>query len=297
MMCHFFFYTQTLTCSESKLPTDKVLQHNILGFVKKPPNPNPNPNPNPDGDFYLYETINSIIEYSKGFFTLKITYMLFLTLGYKIKILPIITIGKLVPALNWAKCLKLFFSRQSAINYFFLKTSRILRDYTPSFICYINHIDNKHLNKLKIKNTLIFCKKNFIIHNTKINSTSIRHFNQLSLNQLDNNLKIKPLSDIDKFSYYLTGLIEGDGTIIVPKTLKTKNRINYPCIQIVFNLKDLPLALLIKKELNQGSLSRKKGINAYVLTINSYLGLLYLISLINGKMKTPKIYSLFNLID
>lgn len=100
------------------------------------------------------------------------------------------------------------------------------------------------------------------------------------------------------FSYYLTGLIEGDGTIITPKTLRsTKGKLNYPAIQIVFHLKDLPLALLVQKELGVGSLSRKKGVDAYILTINSYSGILSVISLINGKMRTPKIYSLNALID
>jgi hypothetical protein len=68
-------------------------------------------------------------------------------------------------------------------------------------------------------------------------------------------------------------------------------------IQIVFHLKDLPLALIVQKELGVGSLSRKKGVNAYILTINSYEGILLVISLINGKMRTPKIYSLNALID
>lgn len=110
------------------------------------------------------------------------------------------------------------------------------------------------------------------------------------------------------FSAYLAGLIEGDGTIIVPKTLRSpKGKLNYPSIQIVFHLKDLPLALIIQKELGFGSISsrasardkrkRKKGVNAYILTINSYEGLLFVISLINGNMRTPKIYSLYELID
>jgi hypothetical protein len=100
------------------------------------------------------------------------------------------------------------------------------------------------------------------------------------------------------FSYYFTGLIEGDGTIITPKTLRSpKGKLNYPSIQIVFHLKDLPLALLIQKELGVGSLSRKKGVDAYILTINSYDGILFVISLINGNMRTPKIHSLNALID
>nr|YP_010555402.1 LAGLIDADG endonuclease [Ramaria cf. rubripermanens]UYR22150.1 LAGLIDADG endonuclease [Ramaria cf. rubripermanens] len=100
------------------------------------------------------------------------------------------------------------------------------------------------------------------------------------------------------FSYYLTGLIEGDGTIIVPKTERSiKGRLNYPSIQIVFHLKDLPLALLIHKNLGHGSISRKKGVNAYILTINDIEGLILIVHLINGKLRTPKIYAFQNLID
>lgn len=70
------------------------------------------------------------------------------------------------------------------------------------------------------------------------------------------------------FSWYLAGLIEGDGTIIVPKTLRSdKGRLNYASVQIVFHLKDLPLALLIQKELGNGSTARRKGANAYIFTI------------------------------
>ena len=112
-----------------------------------------------------------------------------------------------------------------------------------------------------------------------------------------NERNINDLSHLP-FAKYLAGLIEGDGTIVVPTTLRSpKGRLNYPSIQIVFQLKDLPLALIIQKELGLGSLHRKKGVNAYVLSINSYQGLILLINLLNGNMKTPKIYSLYNLID
>ncbi|KAF9818423.1 hypothetical protein IEO21_02772 [Rhodonia placenta] len=100
------------------------------------------------------------------------------------------------------------------------------------------------------------------------------------------------------FSAYLAGLIEGDGTIIVPKSTRSdKGKLNYPSIQIVFHLKDLPLAMLIQKELRHGSLSRKKGVNAYILTINNFEGLILICSLINGNMRTPKIHALSRLID
>ena len=100
------------------------------------------------------------------------------------------------------------------------------------------------------------------------------------------------------FSSYLAGLIEGDGTIIVPKTERSaKGVLNYASVQIVFHLKDLPLALIIQKVLGEGSLAKKKGVNAYILTINSYKGLILIVSLLNGNMRTPKIESLYKLID
>jgi hypothetical protein len=176
--------------------------------------------------------------------------------------LPVLAGAFLVPALNSAICWELFSSSaiketQSAGNLFDFNLIGILRDYPPELIC---------------------CN---ILPPVKTN----------------NSLKYKDLSDL-KFSSYLAGLIEGDGTIVVPKTERSaKYKINYPSIQIVFHLKDLPLALMIQKELKIGSLSRKKGVNAYILTINSLEGLLLLTSIINGNMRTPKIYALNNLID
>ena len=77
------------------------------------------------------------------------------------------------------------------------------------------------------------------------------------------------------FASYLTGLIESDGTIIVPNTLRSsKGKLNYPSIQIVFHLKDLPLPLMIQKELV--SVLFQKGVNAYILTILKVYYLLYL---------------------
>ncbi|GGU89521.1 hypothetical protein GCM10010211_65150 [Streptomyces albospinus] len=149
----------------------------------------------------------------------------------------------------------------------------ILRDSMPEFIFYISPV--------------------IISQSTEI--LDKRFLDQKSL-KLINNKKYADSSS-NNFSYYLTGLIEGDGTIIVPDSIRSeKGRLNYPSIQIVFHLKDLPLALLIQKELGHGSLSRKKGVNAYILTINNISGLLLIVKLINGKMRTPKIVSLNKLI-
>jgi LAGLIDADG endonuclease len=108
----------------------------------------------------------------------------------------------------------------------------------------------------------------------------------------------KESSNNSNLAYYIAGLIEGDGSIHVPKTERSiKGKLNYPSITVVFHLKDLPLALLIQKTLNNGSMFRVKGSNAYNLTINSNNGLILITNLINGKMRTPKMYALHNLID
>ena len=178
--------------------------------------------------------------------------------------LPVLAGEFIVPALNSAICWKLFplniFNEtQSAGNLFNFNFIRILRDYTPELIC---------CNILPI---------------TPVKTNS--------------NLIYKDLSSLN-FSSYLAGLLEGNGTIILPKAERSsKAKLNYPSIQIRFLLKDLPLALLIHQKLRKGSLSRRKGSNSYVLTINRYKDLVLLTSLINGNMKTPKISDLNNLID
>lgn len=193
--------------------------------------------------------------------------------------LPVLAGKIILPALNLAVFWEPLYENisQSAGNLLSLNFLENLRGYTPKYFgCNLEIL------------TFPLC-------------TTLRHVhtnnNSINLNK-------------SLFSYYFTGLIEGDGTIVTPKTLRSpKGKLNYPSIQIVFHLKDLPLALLVQKELalqlytvggcgaGVGSLSRKKGVNAYILTINSYEGILYIISLINGIMRTPKIHSLNALID
>ena len=180
--------------------------------------------------------------------------------------LPVLA-GKIyyiLPALYLAIYWELFYiynhKSQSVGNLLYLSIIRIFRDYMPKYIYYNIY-------------------SNIILRYYTTNKSNIDMSNYL-------------------FSSYLTGLIEGDGTIIVPKALRSpKGKLNYPSIQIIFQLKDLPLALMIQKELGFGSVIRKKGVNAYVFTVNNYEDILCIIKLINGKMRTPKINSLYNLID
>lgn len=104
--------------------------------------------------------------------------------------------------------------------------------------------------------------------------------------------------DTSMLSHYLAGLIEADGTIIIPKTERSpKGRLYYPSIQILFDSRDMSLGLMIQSTLGHGSLSKLKGANAYVLTFNSKESIMLIVSLINGNMRTPKIKALHDLID
>jgi hypothetical protein len=174
--------------------------------------------------------------------------------------LPVLAGAFLVPALNLAICWELFYlfkKTLSAGNLFDLNLIGILRDYTPEL--------------------------------SVVNITMVKYSTNSTINKNSN---------YNKFSSYLAGLIEGSCSIFVPKTERSaKGKLNYPCINIVFNLRDFPLSQLIQKELGTGSLSRMKGINAYLLQINSLEGILKLVKLLNGNMRTSKINNLYNLID
>lgn len=182
--------------------------------------------------------------------------------------LPVLAGRIIVPALNLANCWKLWCITQSAGNSFSLDYLEIFRENTPVFICCVSLIVSLNV----IQNRL---GKKYYTNHTLYNNNSNT-----------------------EFAHYIAGLIEGDGTIHIPKSERsTKGSLNYPSIQIVFHLKDLPLALLIQKELGYGSISRKKGLNAYIFTVNNYDGMLLLINLLNGNMKTNKLVDLHKLID
>ncbi len=144
-----------------------------------------------------------------------------------------------------------------------IKLDSIFRGHTLKVINTKNIHDKSNLN----------CKQYSKIENNNIN------FNKENYN--NNNL-----------NSYLAGLIEGDGSIYIPK----KNK-NASMITIAFNSKDLPLILTINKTLKIGNIYKIKGKNAYSYTISDIKGLVKLVNLINGFMRTPKVVQLYKLID
>jgi len=123
----------------------------------------------------------------------------------------------------------------------------------------------------------------------KINYTSTDLKENLSNSQKPNlNLK-------GQLGYYLAGLIESEGAIIVPKE-NSKN--NTPTLKISFHINDLEFAKKLIKTLGYGSIQMDTvSSNAFTVVIRSKEGLLDFISLINGKFRTPKINKLYSLID
>lgn len=110
------------------------------------------------------------------------------------------------------------------------------------------------------------------------------------------------ISDIDDFNNinllgsYLSGLIEGDGTIITPKTIKNdKGKKNYPSIRICFNIKDYKLASFLEIKLG-GNIWKNKTETFCYLTFNKIDDIIIVVNIINGYFRTPKIAALFKLI-
>lgn len=85
---------------------------------------------------------------------------------------------------------------------------------------------------------------------------------------------------------YLAGLIEGDGTIIVPDpNIKKRSAL----IRICFNIKDLPLGKLILDKLGgHGKIVYPKEGKYFLIEFTTYAGLYKITNLINGYFRTPK---------
>ncbi|CAO3683411.1 unnamed protein product [Rhizopus stolonifer] len=141
-------------------------------------------------------------------------------------------------------------------------------------------------NLISIRLTLQLITNNFMSHiQTKYYSTILSSKNYPSLSD-------------GQLGHYLAGLIEGDGTIVVPTKDKTPAGKNtHPVIRIVFTLPDLPLAQKLQQVLGCGFIQKPKQGNYYLFEVQNIQGLLKLANLINGKMRTPKIEALNRLIN
>lgn len=84
----------------------------------------------------------------------------------------------------------------------------------------------------------------------------------------------KPLNE-EQFGYYLAGLIDGDGHFSSKQQLV-----------IVFNSSDVKLAYFVKKTLGYGHVNKVKDKNAYLFVVSNKDGIIKVLNLINGKLRT-----------
>lgn len=142
--------------------------------------------------------------------------------------LPVLA-GGILPELNLAICWKLLIFNQdniaqSAGNLGGLSLLEISRDYTPEYFCCLSAQAYGPVPRPKggfIFNTPL-CKRNYVV-----NRWFKRTMFSLSSQSTDLLAEYKHLNNLP-FASYLTGLIEGDGTIVVPKTERSlKGVLNY----------------------------------------------------------------------
>lgn len=81
-----------------------------------------------------------------------------------------------------------------------------------------------------------------------------------------------------EFGYFLSGLIEGDGWFGLNQ------------LHIIFSDRDVSLAYLIKKRIGYGNIYKIKDKKAFRYICKNKIGLLYILSLINGKFVTKNKY-------
>ncbi|EUC39977.1 hypothetical protein COCMIDRAFT_41619 [Bipolaris oryzae ATCC 44560] len=85
---------------------------------------------------------------------------------------------------------------------------------------------------------------------------------------------LKPLNN-EQLGYYLAGLIDGDGHFSKAQQLV-----------ITFSSPDAFLAYYLKGRLGYGNVRKVKDKNAYLLIVSNEKGMLNIINLINGKLRT-----------
>ena len=76
-------------------------------------------------------------------------------------------------------------------------------------------------------------------------------------------------------------------------TIKNHN----PRFCITFHIKDAPLATKLIRIIEYGHIAYKPQKNACVLTVSEVKGLVKIINLINGELRTPKINQVYLLTD
>ena len=97
------------------------------------------------------------------------------------------------------------------------------------------------------------------------------------------------------FASYLAGLWEGDGHIVCPRYNQQNVCTNTPSFHITFARRNSPVCHLLRSHYG-GWIRKKEKENALVWSISKLSDLMHITALLNGLLRTPKIYQFHQLI-
>jgi len=141
-------------------------------------------------------------------------------------------------------------------------------------------------------------KRDFEITRNNAEGTVSHYVSQTAASHYDGDVAVSHCdpsqADFLAFGQYLTGLLEGDGTIIVPNPGLLQRR---PVVRFCFHAKDEPLALYLKQKIGYGHLVYPKTGNYLLLEISDKAGLCHIVHLTNGHFRTPKLEAFDRLIN
>jgi len=119
---------------------------------------------------------------------------------------------------------------------------------------------------------------------------------RISYKDIYNKEIFKGFSNED-FGYYLAGLFEGDGHIWVSSKYDENYEKRNPVFCITLHKNNDYIAESLQKRIGYGWIRNKVSQNAIVFTISNEKGYLILLQLLRGKLKTPKINKVNQLIE
>nr|UEX92757.1 LAGLIDADG endonuclease [Ophiocordyceps lanpingensis] len=139
----------------------------------------------------------------------------------------------------------------------------------------------------------------YLLSQSSIFALSIKNLRYLSLKNSINivSTQYENKNKDNMLSYYLSGLVEGDGHLSVPKVLKgPSGKSKVANIEVIFALKDLPSAEYLLKKYG-GNIYKHSVKKIVKWKIQDKKSVTLIVNTINGKFRTPKINALHNMID
>jgi len=133
--------------------------------------------------------------------------------------------------------------------------------------------------------------KNTILFNYNLNIARAIPVEDLekSLNDYKVKNNIKVFKNNNNLGYYLAGLLEGDGHISLPSLgVTTLNRVLNPRIVFTSHINNLSMYAFIQSELSNIGRFQTSGNNVIRYIIGDIKGIMILINLMHGKLRTPK---------